>query len=348
HCHDWQSGLIAAYLRTLYLVDSYFAKTGSLFTAHNMAFQGCFPKDTIFKAGFSWSEFSPERLEYYGGINFLKAGIVYSDLITTVSPTYAMQAQSDREIGRGLEGVLKSRSSEFFGILNGIDNEVWDPMMDSYIIQGYDEESYQKGKAICKKELLALCGLSPESKLPVAGVVARFDYQKGLDIIAEIMPKLKDKMILIVLGNGDMILSELFTNLAKTFPKSVYYHQGYNDPLAHKIYAGSDIFLMPSRFEPCGLSQMIAMRYGTVPIVTRTGGLFDTVADYGKPGANGFFADRNSSQSLYEAITLALELFENKKEWHTLIQNAMRADFSWDNSAKAYMDLFSKIAEKYR
>jgi len=346
HCHDWQTGLIPAYLRTLYRIDAFFARAGSVFTIHNMAFQGCFPKETAFKGGFGWIDFTPDRLGIFGGINYLKAGMVYSDRINTVSPTYAKEVQSDPAFGRGLEGVLRARGAAFSGILNGIDTEIWDPEIDSFIPRGYDIRSFTKGKAACKRLLQERLGLALDDKLPLVAMVSRIDRQKGSDIAAGIIPAAADRAQFALLGVGDHEMQEAFAALARKYPGRVALSAAHDEELAHLFYAACDIFLMPSRFEPCGLSQLIAMRYGALPVVTRTGGVADTVSD--APPITGFFAANATPEAVSGALSRALCAYENRKLWGEMTRNAMRQDFSWDASAAHYLDLYSKVAKLRR
>jgi starch synthase len=347
HTHDWQTGLVSAYLSTLYRIDSFFAKTASVLTINNVAYQGMFPRETLLKAGFSWADFTPEKLEFYGGLNYLKAAIVSADLITTVSPTYASEIQFKPEFGKGLEGVLKSRSAAFFGILNGIDDELWDPATDTFIERGYDQKSFAKGKAVCKKALQHRLGLEESNDLPLAGVVSRLDYQKGLDLLAAIAGDLSDKMQFAILGVGDPALTEAFARLAKERPLRIFFKPGFDESLAHKIYAGSDMFIMPSRFEPCGLPQMIAMRYGSLPVVTRTGGLKDTVNYASEPkDSNGFAIDSADEGELRSILGHIVSLFAWKENWNLMVANARMGDYSWARSAQEYLRLFNIAVQK--
>ena len=347
HTHDWQTGLVSAYLKTLYRIDSFFSKTASVFTVNNIAYQGMFPKETLLKAGFSWVDFTPEKLEFYGGLNYMKAGIVFADIVTTVSPTYASEIQFKPEFGKGLEGVLKARNPSFFGILNGIDEEIWDPATDTFIERGYDLKSSLKGKAVCKKALQHALGLEESKDLPLAGVVSRLDYQKGLDLLAGIIGGLADKMQFVILGVGDPALTEAFANIAKARPKQIFFKAGFDEAFAHRIYAGSDIFLMPSRFEPCGLPQMIAMRYGSLPVVTRTGGLKDTVTYTSEPReSNGFAIDAADAEQLRSLLGHIVSLFAWKENWNLMAANAMKGDYSWTKSSQEYLRLFNIAYQK--
>ena len=347
HCHDWQTGLVPAYLRTLYRIDSFYAKTASVYTIHNIAYQGMFPKETLLKAGFSWQDFTPERLEYYGGINFMKAALVFADLVTTVSPTYASEIQYRPEFGHGMEGVLKRRTSDLFGILNGIDEEIWDPATDTFLERGYELKSFQRGKAAAKKALQKELGLEENKDLVLAGVVSRLDHQKGLDILLKIAPEFLDKMQFVVLGSGDPGLTDAFGALSQANPKHIAFRSSFDEALAHRIYGGSDIFVMPSRFEPCGLSQMIAMRYGSLPVVTRTGGLKDTVFYNGEPkDSNGFAIDNANEVELHSVLGHIVSLYGWRENWNLMVKNAMRGDYAWGKSAEAYLKLFSIAAQR--
>jgi len=347
HCHDWQTGLVPAYLRTLYKIDSFFAKTASVFTIHNIAYQGMFPKETLLKAGFSWLDFTPEKLEYYGGVNYMKSALVFADLITTVSPTYASEIQYRPEFGHGMEGLLKHRTSDLFGILNGIDEEIWDPATDTFLERGYELKSFQRGKAACKKALQKELGLEENKDMILAGVVSRLDHQKGLDTLLRVAPEFTDKMQFVVLGAGDPGLADGFTALAAANPKQVAFRTGMDEALAHKIYGAADIFVMPSRFEPCGLSQMISMRYGTLPVVTRTGGLKDTVYYNGEPkDSNGFAIDYADEGQLKSVLGHIVSLYGWRENWNLMVRNAMRGDYAWHKSAEAYIKLFNIAVQR--
>ncbi|OGS13125.1 MAG: hypothetical protein A2234_11200 [Elusimicrobia bacterium RIFOXYA2_FULL_58_8] len=347
HCHDWQTGLIPAYLRTIYRIDSFYAKTASVFTIHNIAYQGMFPRETMVKAGLSWQDFTPEKLEFYGGLNFMKAALVFADLVTTVSPTYASEIQYRPEFGHGLEGVLKARSADMFGILNGIDEEIWDPATDTFLERGYELQNFQRGKAAAKQALQHELGLDENKDLILAGVVSRLDHQKGLDILLNVAPEFLDKVQFVVLGLGDPGLSDALAALAAANPRSVAFRSGFDESLAHRIYGGSDVFVMPSRFEPCGLPQMIAMRYGALPLVTRTGGLKDTVFYNGEPkDSNGFAIDSADDGQFRSVLGHIVSLYGWRENWNMMVRNAMRGDYSWTKSAEAYLKLFSVAAQR--
>lgn len=344
HCHDWQTGLIPAYLKTVYKLDAFYTRTRSLYTIHNIAYQGHYPYSSFRKAGFHPVDYTPEKFEYYGGISFLKSGLVFADKINTVSPHYALEVQSDPAMGFGLEGLLRHRSNDFCGIVNGIDTEVWDPELDPVLPLGYDADSVQEGKLASKLALQQQCKLDQDPDKPLIGIVSRLDYQKGLDIVVNLIERLKGRAQFVVLGMGDPMLEKAYQSLARNNPAEVSYHGKLDEDLAHRIYAGSDLFLMPSRFEPCGLSQLIAMKYGTIPVVSKVGGLVDTVKGYypDSPDATGFFIDNFSENGIYATVDSALKVFADKRTWNKLVRNAMRQDLSWDKSAQAYLNLYRK------
>lgn len=345
HCHDWQTGLIPAYLKTVYKLDAFYTRTRSLYTIHNIAYQGHYPYSSFLKAGFHPVDYTPNKFEYYGGISFLKSGIVFADNINTVSPNYAREVQQDAAMGFGLEGLLRSRSKNFCGIVNGIDTEIWDPELDPVLPVGYDAAEVVAGKAAAKQLLRQQCKLAPEANKPVIGIVSRLDYQKGLDIVVNLIEKLKARAQFVVLGTGDPMLEKAFQTLARNNAGQVSYSGRLDEEFAHRIYAGADMFLMPSRFEPCGLSQLIAMKYGTVPLVSHVGGLVDTVTGYtgkNEETATGFFIEPFNEKGIVQTLEKALKAFEDKKLWLRLIRNAMRQDLSWDKSARAYLELYRK------
>jgi len=352
HCHDWQAALLPAYLKTLHRADGFYARAGTLLTVHNFAYQGSFSRDSLFLAGFGWADFTPDRLEYYGGFNLLKAGLVFADLINTVSPTYARQTQDSSEYGRGLEGVLRHRAADYVGILNGIDTDYWNPQTDTFLHRRYGPRGLAAGKRANKEFLRKSLGLDGDPDVPLAGVVSRLDPQKGLDLVLAILPPLlaARKVQLVLLGNGQRELAEAFARLAQEHPGAVHVGPGFDEGLAHRIYAGADLLLVPSRFEPCGLTQMIAMRYGTIPVVTRTGGLADSVIDAGSDPekGNGFVADSPTPDAVRGALQGALAAFRNRARWQRFLANAVAADFSWMRPVEAYLEIFQRILVKVR
>jgi starch synthase len=334
HCHDWQSALIPVYLKNLYAKDSFFKNTKTMLTIHNIGYQGLFPKEEFAKLGLDWSLFDMEMLEFYGKVNILKGGIVFADLITTVSQTYSKEIQT-KEFGFGMEGVLNKRRDSVFGILNGLDYSIWNPETDKFILKNYSLQNLQD-KYQNKEELQKICKLPAKEDVPLFGIVSRLAEQKGFDILAEAIESImKMNLQLVILGTGDQKYHLLLEGIAKKYPKVLSLYLKFDDPLAHKIYAGSDIFLMPSKYEPCGLGQMISLRYATLPLVFKTGGLADTVnAD------NGFVFDNYKKENLIKTIKQAIEAYKNKNKWNMLLQNAMQYNFSWQESAKKYIQLY--------
>ena len=344
HAHDWQTGLIPAYIETVYKTDAYFARTRTVFTIHNIAYQGYYPKSTFDKAGFYGPDFTPDKFEYWGGISFLKAGIVFSTRVTTVSPTYAKELINGHN-SFGLEGVLRSKGAAFRGIINGLDTDVWDPQNDSLIPMGYDEESL-RGKVLCKTALQKELGLDVNENIPLCVMVSRLTYQKGIDLAVSAVSAMAGKMQFAFLGKGDPKAENALKNLAASNPRNIAFCGVVDENLAHQVYAAGDFYLMPSRFEPCGLSQMIAMRYGTIPVTTKTGGLADTVNGFinidSLGQATGFFVDNFETNSLIYTLNRAFEVYDNKRAFARIRENAMLKDFSWDSSSAAYLRLYEE------
>jgi starch synthase len=336
HVHDWQACLIPVYLKNLYANDPFYKKTKTLLTIHNIGYQGLFPKEEFPKLGLDWSLFGIEGLEFYDKINILKGGMIFSDLINTVSPTYSKEIQT-KEFGFGLEGVLNKRRNSVFGILNGLDYSIWNPETDEFIAKNYSAKTIED-KNKCKADLQKTCHLPAEKGIPLFGIVSRLAEQKGFDILAEAINAIcKMDLQLVILGTGDQKYHILLGDIVKKFPKVISLYLKFDDPLAHKIYAGSDMFLMPSKYEPCGLGQLISLRYGTIPLVFKTGGLADTVSD-----KNGFIFDKYSKDALIQKIKKSLAAFSNKGKWGILMQEAMACNFSWETSAEEYVRLYEK------
>ena len=347
HCHDWQTGLIPAYLRTLYSIDGFYCNAATLFTIHNIAYQGLFKSDTIPIAGFSWKDFTWDKLEYYGKVNFLKIGLTYSDMLSTVSPTYAREILYE-EFGRGMEKTLKHRVNDLVGILNGIDYDEWNPAKDKVIAENYSGEDLS-GKAACKRGLQAFCKLPEQENTLLIGAVSRLDPQKGFNLIKKIIPKfITNDVQFVFLGAGDKSIQTGIEGFARKYPSKVSVHIGFDNHLAHRIYAGCDAFLMPSLFEPCGLGQMIALAYGTIPVVNRTGGLFDTVKHFNAKTleGNGFSFHPPKEDAFLSCLRDLLKAYKNKAQWDRLIRNAMSSNFSWDRSARLYGELYRKAVQK--
>ncbi len=343
HAHDWQTGPVCAHLKRRYSKDEHFKGTGSVFTVHNMAYQGNFPRASLTASGFAPEDFSSDGLEYYGQISFLKAGLAYADRITTVSPTYAREIQG-AEHGFGFEGLLQRRTKVLRGVLNGLDTEIWDPSRDPAIPRRYGAADAAAGKAACKEALLKECGLETRSDRALIGVVSRLDYQKGLDLAIPAVEARLDRAQFVVLGTGDPALTEQLAALERRHPGQVHFHRQFDEPFAHRVYAASDVFLMPSRFEPCGLGQMIAMRYGSVPVAARTGGLADTVFETGSK-ANGFLCAPNDGADLAAALDRALAA-RHGKDWDARVRTAMSGDFSWDRSVDDYLRVYKEAARQ--
>jgi starch synthase len=343
HCHDWQTGLIPALLRGPYN-EPFFKGTTTLFTIHNMGYQGLFPGHKLSVTGLKGVDFyHQEGLEYWGNISLLKSGIVYADAVNTVSPTYAEEICM-REYGLGMEGILNNRKDSLTGILNGVDYEIWNPEKDGHLPRNYSIKNIS-GKAICKKELIKEMGLDPSLiEKPLLGMVSRLDKQKGLDLLLDIIERLMALDTgLALLGSGDPYIEKAIERAAKGHPGKISIGTGFNDPLAHRIIAGSDIFLIPSRYEPCGLTQMYALKYGTVPVVRATGGLNDTVSSYEKGVGNGFKFKGANPEEFLSCIKQAIEFYKNRAEWKRIIANGMKEEFSWKKSADRYVELYRKL-----
>ena len=347
HCNDWQSALVPAYLRILYGDDPFFAKIKTLLTVHNFAYQGIFPR-TKAKATALPEELFQEGGpgEFFGKINYLKTGIEFADAISTVSPTYAKEVQESEELGCGLQDVLRRRSKDFYGILNGVDYSVWDPSVDTLIPENYTTSSLQK-KAKNKQALLEYVKLPPIENAACMGTISRLVDQKGFDLILDGFDQLmKLPVQYILLGQGEKRYENTFQQLQKKYPDKFRISLSFDDRLAHLIEAGCDMFLMPSRFEPCGLNQMYSLRYGTVPIVRATGGLADTVVDFStNPGkGTGFVFHNYTVEDMLNAIERAIAVYAQPDVWKKIQIRGMKADFSWTASSKQYINLYQKLS----
>jgi starch synthase len=342
HCHDWQTALVPVLLRTLYAKDPQFQEVPAVLTIHNMGYQGIFPASAIRRIGVPDTLFTPAALEFYGQANYLKGGLLYADRLTTVSRKYADEIQNS-EYGHGLEGVVRSRADRLTGILNGVDYSVWDPSHDRLIAARYSSKEFA-GKQKCKADLLQQFQL-PDGNLqrPVLGIVSRFADQKGFDLLEEIAEELlEEEVVIVALGAGEPGHERKFRELAQRFPARMAVKIAYDNVLAHKIEAGADMFLMPSRYEPCGLNQIYSLRYGTVPIVRATGGLEDTVDAYDPATGEGtgFKFQEYSGQALLAAIRRALQVYRDPVAWRRLQARGMAKDFSWKASAAEYGRLY--------
>jgi len=343
HCNDWQTGLTPAYMQ---LTEHTTAK--SIISLHNMAFQGCFSPAWLTTLNLPHTSFNIEGFEYHGQLSFLKAGIVYADAITTVSPSYAQEIQTTT-FGFGLEGLLARRGDKIKGILNGIETDEWNPQTDPYLVKPYSNSNIA-GKQQVKAALQLASGLTVDASAPLMGVVSRLTHQKGLDLLLPVIQELLDSGCqLVLLGNGEKELEQEFLKLALTNPGKVSITIGYNEPLSHQIMAGCDLFIMPSRFEPCGLNQLYGLAYGTIPVVNATGGLADSVLNTDLQNikdetANGFVMIETSSTALLACIYRALDLFKNDKmTWRKIQNNGMSQNLSWDKSALEYLALYKNL-----
>ena len=342
HCHDWQTALVPVLLRTSYSDDPLVKNIPVVFTIHNMGYHGQFPKDVLERVGLPATLFHPEGIEFYGSVNLLKGGLVYSDYLTTVSRKYAQEIQT-KEFGSGLEGVAKKRADRLVGILNGVDYTAWNPAKDEWIAARYSAKDLG-GKQACKQDLLDVFGLPHEHlERPVIGIVSRFADQKGFDLIADKAHELmKEDLVLAVLGTGDKKYEALFRALAAAYPGRVGLKIAYDNVLAHKVEAGSDMFLMPSRYEPSGLNQMYSLKYGTVPIVRATGGLDDSIEpfDVEHGTGTGFKFYEYSGDALLYAVRQALHHYMDERIWKRIQLNGMAKDFSWKRPASEYARLY--------
>jgi starch synthase len=348
HVHDWQAALIPVYLRTVYAEDPALSGTASVLTIHNAAYQGKFPPATTEQLLFPWEIFTMDKVEQFDRFNFLKGGVVFSDLLTTVSKKYAEEIQT-AEFGEQLEGVLMRRAADLHGILNGVDYAFWDPATDGNLAAHYTPENLA-GKRACRADLLHAFGLEKIAETtPVIGIVSRLATQKGFGIVAQIVEELAERDVAVVaLGTGDAYYENLFRDWAFRYPASVVVQIRYDDALAHKIEAGADMFLMPSRYEPCGLGQIYSLKYGTVPIVRATGGLDDTIEEWDrkKGTGTGFKFAGYDPKDLLAEIDRAIEAFQDKKGWTRLMRNGMARDYSWSGPAKEYVKVYEEAAQK--
>ncbi len=347
HCHDWQSALVPILLRSVYAEDPALRDVAVVFTIHNMGYQGLFPPDTLPLLMLPWDLFTIDKMEFYGKINFLKGALVFSDFITTVSRKYSQEIQT-AEYGFGLEGVLRARAGTVTGILNGVDYSEWSPQTDKFIAAHYSPEDL-RGKAACKQDLLAEFGVAnADPSLPVIGIISRFAAQKGFDLISQVADRLaREDMLIAALGAGDKEYEDLFRRLNKQFPQKIAVKIAYDNKIAHKIEAGADMFLMPSRYEPCGLNQIYSLKYGTVPVVRATGGLDDTIDNW-DPHARkgtGFKFSEYSGEALLATIRSALQAYRDQDNWRALMRNGMNKDFSWTASAKEYAKVYDRVRQ---
>ncbi|MHC4399843.1 MAG: glycogen synthase GlgA [Planctomycetota bacterium] len=352
HANDWQTGLVPAYLATEYRNLPRYRNVRSLFTIHNLRYQGNFWHWDMLLTGLDWKYFNWRQMEAYGELNLLKTGLSFADAVSTVSPRYAQEIQTP-ELGECLEGALKQRSDVLSGILNGVDYDLWNPATDPVLAANYDADTVHAGKPICKTDLQNELSLPPRSDVPLVGMIGRLTEQKGFDLVAEVIPKWMEtsEVQWVFLGTGEPEYHQLLGDLTGRYPQKVAARLEFSDLLAHKIEAGADVFLMPSRYEPCGLNQMYSLKYGTVPVVRETGGLADTVVNVqsetlANRTANGFSFREGSAQGLSETLQRACEAFRRPDVWSQLIDTGMRQDWSWSRSARQYGDLYERIVNR--
>jgi starch synthase len=346
HCNDWQTALIPVYIKTLYAAREPFRGVGTVYTVHNLGYQGLFWNHELPMTGLGWDLFTPQALEFYGKINLMKAGLVFSDVLSTVSATYSREIQN-REHGHGLEGVLYERREDLYGIVNGIDYDEWNPATDRWIAANYSAAD-RSGKRECRRDLLAAFGLG-EGEEPVVGMIGRLTAQKGFDLLAQIGEWVAAQPLrLVILGAGERQYEDAIRSLREKHPDRIAIRVAYDNALAHKIEAGADLYLMPSRYEPCGLNQIYSLIYGTVPVVRDTGGLADTVVDAdGDPAeGTGFSFREYDPEELKDAISRALAAFADRARWEAIVRRGMARDFSWEGAARQYVDLYGKALRK--
>jgi starch synthase len=347
HCNDWQTALICPYLKLFYAHDAFFAPTKTVFTIHNLAYQGVFGKQKMHNTGLPEWTFVPEFLEFYGSINFMKAGIVFANAITTVSKRYAEEICASEEFGNKLEGLLRKKKNNLFGILNGIDTQVWNPAVDTFIPFRFDMYNLE-AKYKNKEALIGNFRLPFRWNVPLIGIISRLVDQKGFDLIAGMAHALLQQNVqLIVLGSGEHKYERFFTELEKSFPDKVGVYLGFSNELAHLIEAGSDMFLMPSKYEPCGLNQLYSLKYGTVPIVRAVGGLDDTIENVSENGESGtgFKFWNYSATDFYETTMRAISLYQFSPDvWRYIVLRGMAKDYSWEKSAREYEQLYKMIS----
>lgn len=349
HANDWQTALLPAFLKTAYENDPKYANIKSILTIHNLAYQGLFPAESFEKLDLDESLFyATQPFEFWGKVNFLKAGITFADLINTVSQTYAKEIQASEEFGAGLEGVLSDRKNDLYGIINGVDYNEWSPSKDKHLFKKYSIKNFS-GKKVSKLELLKFAELPIRENVPLIGMISRLADQKGFDLIRKAAKDLLSMDIqVIILGTGEKKYHALLKRLEKQFPKKLKAFITYDNTLAHRIEAGADMFLMPSRYEPCGLNQLYSLKYGTVPIVRATGGLADTIeqVDLKNGTGTGYVFEKYTALAMMKAIKQAVEHYSKKRKWRQIMKNGMNQDNSWDASALKYIELYNRALSK--
>jgi starch synthase len=347
HCNDWETALAPVFLKTIYKDDPILRNLPTVFTIHNLGYQGIFWHHDMHLLDIGWEYFTPDYLEFFGSINFLKGGIIFSDIISTVSKKYSEEIQTE-EFGYGLDGILRTRKKDLYGIINGIDYEDWNPEKDPFLPATYSAAA-MGNKAVCKRALQEAFGLPVDDKIPLVATISRLADQKGFDLIgASLEDVLAPGIQYVILGTGERKYHELFTELSKAFPRSFSVKIAYDNKLAHLIEAGADMFLMPSRYEPCGLNQLYSLKYGTVPVVRGVGGLEDTITDFtASDKGTGFKFYDYTKEAMLTALKRALDVYGRKEAWRALTKRCMEADFSWERSAQEYLDLYEKAIQKH-
>ena len=355
HCHDWQTGLIPTYVKTMFGDRPPYDQIATLYTIHNLAYQGNFWHWDMALTGIDWQYFNWRQMEFYGNLNFMKSAIAFADAVSTVSPTYAQEILRP-PLSCGLEGALQHRSADLYGILNGADYSVWNPATDEYLGENtYDADSFKTGKAACKAELQKEVGLPQQPEVPLLAAVGRLADQKGFDLIARVIQQWAPDRELqwVILGTGEQKYHQMFRQMANERPDRIAVRLEFSNELAHRIEAGADIFLMPSQYEPCGLNQLYSLKYGTVPVVRRTGGLADTVVDTNpltsaNEVATGFVFEDYTSLALADTLSRACQAFEDKDLWTKLVVRGMQQDWSWNRSASHYAELYEQLWARAR
>lgn len=343
HCNDWQTGLVTVYLKTVYAKDKWFKNTRTIFSVHNLGYQGNFPSSELKTAGLPFSLFTPKGVEFYNHFSFLKSALVFADLLTTVSPTYAKEIQT-KAYGFKMDGILRRRSKDLFGILNGVDYQEWNPESDPDIEKNYNPENIT-GKLACKRKLADLFSLKVEDDTPILSMVTRLSSQKGIDLVIEILDDLlAEGAAFVLLGSGDSMYEDYFLKLKKQFPEKMGAFIGFDEKMAHQVLAGTDFLLMPSQYEPCGLTQMYSLKYGAVPIVRAVGGLADSIKEFSPKTSRGtgFKFKKFASENLHHTIQKALSVYRKKDQWQKLTLNDMNANLGWDRAAKKYCQLYRR------
>jgi len=355
HCHDWQTSLIPAYLHIEYLHTHGYENIASLLTIHNLAYQGIFWHWDMLLTGLDWKYFNWHQMEFYGKLNLLKTGLVFADWLTTVSPTYSKEIQED-PLGCGLDGILRQRSEQLTGIVNGVDYAAWNPAADVNLPERYNASNWQAGKAACKAALQRELGLPEAPRTPVVALVGRLADQKGWDLVVEVLRNWVHSMDVqwVILGTGEPYYHDTLGQLAREFPNRIAARLEFSDPLAHRIEGGADIFLMPSRYEPCGLNQLYSLKYGTVPVVRATGGLVDTVTDatpdtLAAGTATGFAFHDMHAGALDATLRRAVEAYwQNADTWRQLVETGMQQDWSWKASAQRYLEVYGHACRQHQ